>query len=107
MITYRHWRLKNGGAVTVACEVVPDTEDYLFSFGFAFCSPKDRFNKKIGRLIASGRLAKQRWYYERYTGGLMSESIQHRINCLWPKLLNQGAFDHPAWVEKELAELLS
>lgn len=32
--------------------------------GLAFCSPKDQFNKKIGRLISSGRLQHDKCFFE-------------------------------------------
>jgi len=31
-------------------------ENQLIHFGFAFCSPRDNFNKKTGRALASERL---------------------------------------------------
>ncbi len=44
----------NKRAMTIATEVSLDGE-YL-KFGFAFCSKKDQFNKKLGRSIAMGRM---------------------------------------------------
>jgi len=41
-------------AMTIATEVSMDGE-YL-KMGFAFCSKKDQFNKKLGRSIAMGRM---------------------------------------------------
>jgi hypothetical protein len=70
----RYFRNKNvpsdktarAGVVTVVYDTVDGAEDefgYTINnvpaFGVAFCSPKDQFNKRIGRLIAAGRLSKK------------------------------------------------
>ena len=45
--------LANCGA-TVAVERI--TEGNMFVYSFAICSPRDNFNRKIGRTIAEGRM---------------------------------------------------
>ena len=42
------------GVLTIATQVNEDGK--TFRVGFAFCSPKDRFSKKVGRAAAIGRL---------------------------------------------------
>lgn len=51
MIAYMHFKLGKG-RVTAAIEV----EGQTASVGLAFCSPKDQFERRRGRLIAGGRL---------------------------------------------------
>lgn len=53
-ISYFHFRSGDGhrGGVTVAYYTSADKP----GVGLAFCSPKDVYNKKLGRTIASGRL---------------------------------------------------
>jgi hypothetical protein len=50
-------------------------------FAFAICSPKDQFNKKIGRTIAEGRLNSQRWTVfsdiETETPGIIANQDMH------------------------------
>jgi len=50
---YKHLRSEKGN-VTVAMEF----DDDVAVIGVAFCSPKDRFNRAKGRLIAGGRCEK-------------------------------------------------
>ena len=46
------------GGRTLAFRVKEDTDNILFAVGYAQCSPKDNFCKRIGRAIAEGRLEK-------------------------------------------------
>ena len=65
----RHFRNKNypydqsanHGVVTV---IYGDHKKYGSVFSVSFCSPKDQFNKKLGRKIAEGRFAKNRLFYD-------------------------------------------
>ena len=59
-IRFRHLRFKQGGAVTIAWhnEYDLDSDIKHVSYALAFCSPKDSFNKKLGRIISKGRLSK-------------------------------------------------
>lgn len=55
-VYYHHQRREAEGKkpFTVAFRRDGDT----VSFGFAYCSPRDNFSKKRGRLISEGRLQK-------------------------------------------------
>jgi hypothetical protein len=48
----------SGGRITVVSELVYESGEYptAIRFAVAFCSPKDIFNKQLGREIAIGRL---------------------------------------------------
>lgn len=49
---------KHNGIVTVAAELLGDR----LYFGISYCSPKDRFKRKLGIQIAKGRLKNGRNY---------------------------------------------
>jgi hypothetical protein len=56
---------KNNGVATVAYKVlnkqtVEGSEHFVVEYAAAFCSPKDQFNKRLGRAIATGRLRKSK-----------------------------------------------
>jgi len=51
------WRLCPKGGVTVAAAV--NNDGVVRYVGTAFCSMADNFNRKVGRLIATGRLLKK------------------------------------------------
>jgi len=51
---FMHMQL-GAGHITLAVRAMPD-EVGAYVVGAAFCSPKDQFSKKKGRLIAEGRL---------------------------------------------------
>ena len=46
--------IEGGGRASIAVEV--DKETSIVMYGVAWCSPKDQFNRKKGRMIAEGRL---------------------------------------------------
>lgn len=46
--------VSNGGRASIAVEYSRETG--LVMYGVAWCSPKDQFNRKKGRMIAEGRL---------------------------------------------------
>lgn len=46
--------VSNGGRASIAVEYIRETG--LVVYGVAWCSPKDQFNRKKGRMIAEGRL---------------------------------------------------
>ena len=54
-------KVNHNGIVTVAYNI--DKEQNQLVFGLSFCSPKDRFNKKIGREIARGRMKVKPIYF--------------------------------------------
>jgi len=51
---HAHFKYKNGHVTMMA---VDDNETNLTYIGVAFCSPKDQFCKKTGRLLALKRLS--------------------------------------------------
>ena len=55
-IRYRHLRTKDSGCVTV-CAIMNEEGSGKFPIrlGFAFCSPRDQFSKKLGRIKSYGR----------------------------------------------------
>lgn len=68
----RIYPCSNGG-MTVAY-----TEDQgVIHFAVAFCSEKDNFNYKIGRMKAAGRLDSDKWRYSihNYTVGTVPQYI--------------------------------
>lgn len=85
---------KRPGYITVAI-TRPDKEDpdqkHLASF--SFCSPKDHFNKKIGRAIATGRLKTDRVITLNLAGSV-SEVVKEALNQA--VMINQV----PSWVRK-------
>ncbi len=54
-VRYRHLRTEDSGNVTV-CALMSDNDSQVPArLGFAFCSPRDQFSKKTGRIKSSGR----------------------------------------------------
>lgn len=59
MTHYRHIKNKDGHPViTLAIERIESGKNYDCNIGIAFCNPKDSYNRKLGRIIAEGRLYK-------------------------------------------------
>lgn len=59
MTHYRHIKNKHGHPViTLAIERIESVSSYDCNIGIAFCNPKDSYNRKLGRIIAEGRLYK-------------------------------------------------
>lgn len=52
MTAYMHFKIKEN-RVTAAIKV----KDDVAHVALAFCCPRDQFSKKLGRIIAEGRLA--------------------------------------------------
>jgi len=59
VISFMHFEL-GGGRVTAAVEVA----DGAAKVGLAFCSPRDQFERRKGRLISEGRLAAGKHFCE-------------------------------------------
>lgn len=57
MSDVRYYHIRTGGGVVTCC-VRRNVQESTSELGFAMCSPKDQFNRKIGRTIALGRLNK-------------------------------------------------
>lgn len=102
--TYRHIRSGDDfdpvylGAITVACEVYPERK--VMNVGLAFCSPSEKnFNKRIGRLIAKGRLEKCPLHIP-FNGSLVG-SILEFLNK------NEGKVEEPQWLRAFLADQLA
>jgi hypothetical protein len=110
---------KNGGTITVAYSVINRKDKhgtYRVIFDFSSCSPKDRFDKKIGRTMAFGRLAKRMKqlnaydYLEGYSDlefddnpnqGLYKQTVEH----IERHLFYSGDFTIPHWYKKKAATL--
>ena len=110
---------KNGGTITVAYSVVNRKDKsgvYRVIFDFSSCSPKDRFDKKIGRTMAFGRLAKRMKqlnaydYLEGYSDfefddnpnqGLYKQTVEH----IERHLFYSGDFTIPHWYKKKSTTL--
>jgi hypothetical protein len=64
---YMHIELGDGHA-TAAISISNQREDgegpEVAYVGMSFCSPKDQFCKKTGRMIAAGRLEKEKYLYD-------------------------------------------
>jgi hypothetical protein len=61
---------KHDGILTVAYQIIDIDNKKAIKAGLAFCSPKDVFNKKRGRLISTGRLHSKEpllYKFENYT----------------------------------------
>jgi hypothetical protein len=62
---FRHFsdKLEPKGGVTLAYQLQTlDDQIVGISYGFALCTTKDHYNKRIGKLIAGGRLEKHPEY---------------------------------------------
>jgi len=56
----------HGGIITAMTELCSDTQ--VLKVAFAYCSPKDIFNKKIAHQICQGRIQNNRWIETPFTG---------------------------------------
>ena len=52
-----HLRLKEHYTGAITASFVPEGDH--INVGFSFCSPKDQFSKRLGRIISAGRLNKR------------------------------------------------
>jgi len=107
---------RNGGTITVAYTVVNRTEksgSYKVVFDFSSCSPKDRFDRKVGRNMAFGRLAKRMknlsnyGYMNEYSDfefqdnpnqGLFKQTADH----LETHLFHSGDYTIPRWYTRKV-----
>lgn len=55
---FMHIRGRYNRDLTVAYQIYSDDVTSIIHWGYAVCSSKDQFNKKIGRAISEGRLMK-------------------------------------------------
>lgn len=108
---------KNGGTITVAYLIpnIGEKGTRRVIFDFASCNPKDRFNKKLGRNMAFGRLVKRMkklTHYDIIDGysdlefednpnqGLYKQTVEHVYNDLL-----SGDFDLPKWFYGSVKQL--
>lgn len=68
---YKHYRTEKHGCVSVAFQSI----DGVAEIGVSWCSPKDKFNRKKGRIIAGGRLKRKRPNGFYYTRAYPGESV--------------------------------
>ena len=57
---YKHLRKKNNTPYATFCALIPDSDHGPAQFGWSLCNPKDQFEKKKGRMIATGRALSER-----------------------------------------------
>lgn len=50
--------LSTKGGFTIGYKEIGESEDLVIEWGLAVCSPKDRYEKKLGRDVSTGRLVK-------------------------------------------------
>ena len=75
-----HVKDENGDTVsTVATMIMPDNRAKL-QVGFAFVSPKDKFERKMGRMVALDRMVNDQKSYTTTFSGHSSTDIQK----IWP-----------------------
>lgn len=102
---------KNGGTITVAYTVLNRENKkatYKVVFDWAACSPKDRFDKRVGRRMAFGRLIKRMKLLDNYNymsdyadfdfddnpaQGLYKQTVEHIENHLF----HSGDYVIPRW----------
>lgn len=110
MITAREifmHRWLGDGRVTLCAYIDPDSR--MIDVGVALCSPKDRFSRKIGRAIASGRRKKCPAFGVELTPG--AGSTTHQIEAcfrawLFAEYGDRGAtFGDDKWIELAVAEV--
>lgn len=66
---------------TAATLAIQKQDDDTFAFGISICSPTDQFCRKIGRAIATGRLAKRALYAIDFKH--LIEALKHSIRSAW------------------------
>ena len=95
--------------VTAAFEETPDLGKDCYAVGLAFCSPKDQFSRKKGRLIAEGRMAKDPWVLEPGEGGLdPNKTVAQQIfEAIEQEARTDVMRMMPQWVSKEPPETLT
>ena len=109
---------KNGGTITVAYTVLDREQKhgtYKVVFDWSACSPKDRFDKRVGRRMAFGRLAKRMSMLDHYNylneyadfdfqdnpaQGLYKQTVEH----LERHLFHSGDFVIPRWFTRSYSE---
>ena len=92
MILYMHPFIGDGRA-TAAIDI-SDTES--IKVAFAFCSPKDQFSRKRGRLISTGRLDAGVVHMEFPDDGLQAIKAQVMTNLMEDLMADCDYFPH--WV---------
>lgn len=113
---------KNGGTITVAYTVLNRENKkgtYKVVFDWAACSPKDRFDKRVGRRMALGRLNKRMKSLDSYNyindyadfdfddnpaQGLYKQTVEH----IEKHLFQSGDYVIPRWYTRscQIPELL-
>ena len=109
---------KNGGTITVAYTVLDREQKkgtYKVVFDWSACSPKDRFDKRVGRRMAFGRLLKRMSHLDRYNymndysdfefddnpaQGLYKQTVSHLENHLF----HSGDYVIPRWYTRSFNE---
>ena len=85
---------KNPGYITVALtRPSKDDADQKHFVAFSFCSPKDTFSKKKGRLITEGRLS---------SGRVMEINIRGTVSSVIKASVQKAVLEGlvPSWVAK-------
>jgi hypothetical protein len=96
MTAFMHFKLGEGRA-TAAIWVKPGDNLDRAEVGLAFCSPKDRFTRRIGRAIAEGRLKAGKPFCKITL--VPEKRVKAQVHAALLALLNDPQYTEvPSWV---------
>ena len=97
-IWYQHFYLGDDGNMTVAVCQYKENPNSL-CIGTSFCSPKDNFSRKTGRLIALRHLVSKK----RLTAFLSEENFKTYtpFEICWMAALTAQKFTSPPWMKRD------
>jgi len=93
---FMHIKLGSGYA-TIAIH----SNGLVAEYATAFCSPKDQFVRRKGRLIAEGRLAAHRdWAQVSYSA--VDKDMKRKVKEDFIASIKHAPEDFPSWVQKQV-----
>lgn len=92
-------KLYNGGWITASAK--RDVPGKVVQVGFAFCSPEDTFDKRLGRTIATGRALKRPFFIE---GTNSVKAIKSLLSRVIKDSDARKIYNIPHWVPRRLIE---